>query len=60
MLNVCDSKKHQEKIYTLKEKCPKCGTQTKSPEYKFKNVRDAPKTFKKILRQKINKNCTIP
>lgn len=31
------------KTYTLKESCPKCSTETKNPNYKFIQIRDAPK-----------------
>ena len=36
-------------IYTLKERCVKCGRETKEASYKFVRIRDAPRDFKKKL-----------
>jgi len=41
--------------YTLKDKCPKCGKETFSPHYKFKEIRDAPKDSSKYFLKKRSK-----
>lgn len=38
ILKKCDKCKR----YTLKEKCPKCNTETINPSYKFIKIRNAP------------------
>ena len=42
-LKKCENKECNE--YTLADTCKKCHSKTKSPHYKFKDVRDAPKNF---------------
>lgn len=44
------------KIYTLKDSCPKCNTQTISPSYKFKQLKDAPKDSAKYFEKKRKQN----
>jgi len=39
-------------IYTLKETCSKCNTQTKDTSYKYKEIKDAPKDSAKYFAKK--------